>query len=217
MRERTDWLTKGVRGIGAASLLSDLGHEVPTALLPRFLTSDARGLRQRRSGSSRDWRTGSPGSRRFVGGALADDPDRRRAIAVGGYTATAVLSGAIGRRQPSGRSAVLRAGGLGGARAPGPVAQRAARGRRAGRGLRARLRLRADDGQPRGDRRAAARARRWSPRSGCGPRSCSRSSPGCSRRWRSSTRSGICRACSAASASRSGSRSGRCSEAGSAG
>ena len=33
------WLTPGVGGIGAASLLADLGHEVPTALLPTFLTS----------------------------------------------------------------------------------------------------------------------------------------------------------------------------------
>ena len=33
------WLGPSVRGIGAASLLSDLGHEVPTALLPSFLTS----------------------------------------------------------------------------------------------------------------------------------------------------------------------------------
>ncbi|MGH9120005.1 MAG: hypothetical protein ACRD0A_19710, partial [Acidimicrobiales bacterium] len=36
-RER--WLTPGVRGIGGASLLADLGHEVPTALLPSLLTS----------------------------------------------------------------------------------------------------------------------------------------------------------------------------------
>jgi hypothetical protein len=36
---RTEWFTSGVRGISAASLLSDLGHEVPTALLPRFITS----------------------------------------------------------------------------------------------------------------------------------------------------------------------------------
>ena len=36
---KTKWLTPGVGGIGAASLLSDLGHEVPTALLPRFITS----------------------------------------------------------------------------------------------------------------------------------------------------------------------------------
>ena len=34
-----EWLTPGVRGIGAASLLADLGHEVPTSLLPSFLTS----------------------------------------------------------------------------------------------------------------------------------------------------------------------------------
>src|SRR4051794_15336722 len=33
------WLTPGVRGIGTASLLADLGHEVPTALLPALLTS----------------------------------------------------------------------------------------------------------------------------------------------------------------------------------
>ena len=33
------WLTRGVAGIGGASLLSDLGHEVPTSLLPSFLTS----------------------------------------------------------------------------------------------------------------------------------------------------------------------------------
>jgi hypothetical protein len=33
------WLTRGVGGIGAASLLSDLGHEVPTALLPSLLAS----------------------------------------------------------------------------------------------------------------------------------------------------------------------------------
>jgi len=32
-------MTPGVRGIGTASFLADLGHEVPTALLPSFLTS----------------------------------------------------------------------------------------------------------------------------------------------------------------------------------
>lgn len=30
------WLTAGAGGIGVASLLADLGHEVPTALLPSF-------------------------------------------------------------------------------------------------------------------------------------------------------------------------------------
>jgi MFS family permease len=33
------WLTPGVRGIGTASLLADVGHEIPTALLPSLLTS----------------------------------------------------------------------------------------------------------------------------------------------------------------------------------
>lgn len=33
------WFTPGVRGIGFASLLADIGHEIPTALLPSFLSS----------------------------------------------------------------------------------------------------------------------------------------------------------------------------------
>lgn len=33
------WLTPGVGAIGTASLLADFGHEIPTALLPSFLTS----------------------------------------------------------------------------------------------------------------------------------------------------------------------------------
>jgi hypothetical protein len=33
------WLTPGVRGIGAASFLADVGHEIPTALLPNLLTT----------------------------------------------------------------------------------------------------------------------------------------------------------------------------------
>jgi hypothetical protein len=37
-RVQERWLSPGVKGIGAASLLSDMGHEVPTPLLPRLLT-----------------------------------------------------------------------------------------------------------------------------------------------------------------------------------
>jgi hypothetical protein len=33
------WLSRGVAGIGTASFLADLGHEVPTTLLPSLLTS----------------------------------------------------------------------------------------------------------------------------------------------------------------------------------
>jgi hypothetical protein len=34
--DATPWPTPGVRGNGIASLLADLGHEVPTSLLPSF-------------------------------------------------------------------------------------------------------------------------------------------------------------------------------------
>lgn len=33
------WLSPGVRGIGAASFLADVGHQIPTALLPNLLTA----------------------------------------------------------------------------------------------------------------------------------------------------------------------------------
>jgi hypothetical protein len=32
------WVSRDVAGIGGASFLADLGNEVPTALLPTFLT-----------------------------------------------------------------------------------------------------------------------------------------------------------------------------------
>lgn len=36
---RHPWLTPGVAGVGAASMFSDAGHEMTTAMLPAFLTS----------------------------------------------------------------------------------------------------------------------------------------------------------------------------------
>lgn len=89
--EGTNWLTPGVRGIGLASLLADIGHEVPTALLPSLLTSTL-GAPAAALGLIEGIADASAGIARFGGGALADDdPERRRAAAVGGYTATAVL------------------------------------------------------------------------------------------------------------------------------
>src|SRR5204863_2982293 len=82
------WFLPGVRAIGAASLLSDLGHEVPTALLPSFL-SDTLGLGASRAAAAlgliEGIADGASGAARFAGGPLADDPARRRATAVGGY------------------------------------------------------------------------------------------------------------------------------------
>ena len=95
-------------GIGLASFLSDVGHEVPTALLPSFLTStlkapaSALGLIEGISDAV-------AGIARFGGGALADDPSRRRRVAVGGYASTAVLSSAIGVAVAPWQAGVFRA------------------------------------------------------------------------------------------------------------
>lgn len=93
--ERLRWLTPGVRGIGLASLLSDLGHEIPTALLPSFLTS-VLGAPAAALGLIEGVADALSGIAKFVGGPLADDPGRRRSIALGGYTLTAVSSALIG-------------------------------------------------------------------------------------------------------------------------
>ena len=102
------WLTPGVRGIGTASLLADLGHEVPTALLPSFLTSTL-GAPASALGLIEGVSDGLAGAARLGGGALADDPHRRRTVAVGGYTATAVLSGLIGAASAAWQVGLLRA------------------------------------------------------------------------------------------------------------
>jgi MFS family permease len=103
------WLTAGVRGIGTASLLSDLGHEVPTALLPSLLTSTLSAPASA-LGVIEGISDGLAGAARLGGGALADDPHRRRSVAVGGYTTTAILSGLIGAAGAAWQVGVLRAG-----------------------------------------------------------------------------------------------------------
>ncbi len=53
---------------------------------------------------------GAAGIARFAGGALADDPERRRRSALGGYAATAVLSSLIGVATSAWQVGLLRAG-----------------------------------------------------------------------------------------------------------
>ncbi|MEA2195410.1 MAG: hypothetical protein QOG42_1844 [Solirubrobacteraceae bacterium] len=101
------WLTPGVRGIGGASLLADMGHEIPTSLLPALLTGTL-GAPAAALGVIEGVADGLAGAARFAGGALADDPGRRRAIAVGGYGTTAVLSSLIGVATSVWQVAVLR-------------------------------------------------------------------------------------------------------------
>lgn len=107
--DRARWLTPGVGGIGLASLLSDLGHEVPTSLLPSLLTSTLHAPASA-LGLIEGIADGLAGAARLGGGALADDPTRRRSVAVGGYVTTAVLSGLIGGADAVWEVGVLRAG-----------------------------------------------------------------------------------------------------------
>ncbi len=102
------WLTPGVRGIGAASLLADVGHEIPTALLPSLVTTTL-GAPAAALGIIEGVSDGLAGAARFGGGALADDPHRRRATAVGGYASTAVLGSLIGVASSAVQVGALRA------------------------------------------------------------------------------------------------------------
>jgi MFS family permease len=103
------WMTPGVKGIGTASLLADIGHEIPTALLPSLLTSTL-GAPASALGIIEGVSDALAGAARFGGGALADEPSRRRTIAVGGYATTAVLSAGIGATTAVWQVALLRAG-----------------------------------------------------------------------------------------------------------
>ncbi len=100
-------MTPGVGGIGTASFLADVGHEVPTSLMASFVTATL-GAPAAALGLIEGISEGLAGAGRFVGGALADDPRRRRTVAVGGYTATAVLSALIGTTTSVVQAGVLR-------------------------------------------------------------------------------------------------------------
>jgi MFS family permease len=103
------WFGPGVAGIGGASFFADVGHEIPTALLPSLLTSTL-GAPASALGVIEGVSDALAGVARFGGGALADDPQRRRTVAVGGYTTTAVLSAGIGAATAAWQVGLLRAG-----------------------------------------------------------------------------------------------------------
>jgi MFS family permease len=105
--QKRPWLTRGVLGIGLASFLADAGHEVPTALLPGFLTATL-GAPAAALGLIEGLADGAAGGARLLGGALADDPERRRRVAAGGYIGTAVLAALIGLTGAVWQAALLR-------------------------------------------------------------------------------------------------------------
>ena len=101
------WLNRGVAGIGAASFLDDVGKEISTSLLPAFLTSTL-GAPAAALGAIEGIADGLAGAAKVAGGALADDPGRRRTTAMGGYSATAVLNALIGVAGAAWQVGVLR-------------------------------------------------------------------------------------------------------------
>ncbi|MCC6340175.1 MAG: MFS transporter [Acidimicrobiia bacterium] len=108
-RDEGAWFGPGVAGIGTASFFADVGHEIPTALLPSLLTGTL-GASASTLGLTEGVSDGLAGVARLGGGALADDPNRRRTVAVGGYTTTAVLAAATGGATAAWQVGLLRAG-----------------------------------------------------------------------------------------------------------
>jgi MFS family permease len=109
-----------VLGIGVASFFSDVGHEVPTSLLPRLLTTTLSSS-PAALGIIEGVSDGVAGVARLLGGPLADDPERRRQVAIGGYTTTAVLSSSIGLATAPWQVGALRAGAWAARGARGPA------------------------------------------------------------------------------------------------
>ena len=82
------WLTRGVLGIGLASLFSDWGHEAATAILPAFIAS--LGAPAYALGVIEGVSDGLSSFAKLAGGWIADRPAWRRPTGIVGYLATAL-------------------------------------------------------------------------------------------------------------------------------
>jgi MFS family permease len=80
------WLTRGVLGIGLASLFSDWGHEAATAILPAFLAS--LGAPALALGLIEGISDGLSSFAKLAGGWIADRPSLRKPTGIIGYFAT---------------------------------------------------------------------------------------------------------------------------------
>jgi MFS family permease len=88
------WLTRGVFGIGLASLCSDWGHEIGTALLPILLASF--GAPAYALGVIEGVADGFSSFAKLAGGWIADRPALRKPVAVTGYLLTGLSTFAFG-------------------------------------------------------------------------------------------------------------------------
>ncbi|MGA8367868.1 MAG: MFS transporter [Candidatus Acidiferrales bacterium] len=82
------WLTRGVLGIGLASLFSDWGHEAGTAILPAFLAG--MGAPAVALGIIEGVSDGLSSFAKLAGGWIADRPRWRKPTGIIGYFATAL-------------------------------------------------------------------------------------------------------------------------------
>lgn len=102
------WLSRGVLGVGSASLFSDASHELVTSLLPSFLTVSLH-AGPASLGVIEGASDALTGVAKLVGGPLANDPRRRGRLASGGYLGTAVATAAIGLTSAVWQVGLLRA------------------------------------------------------------------------------------------------------------
>src|ERR1700722_1961052 len=84
------WLTRGVLGIGLASLFSDWGHEAATSVLPAFLAS--LGAPPLALGIIEGVSDGLSSFAKLAGGFIADHPRWRKPTGIIGYLTTALTT-----------------------------------------------------------------------------------------------------------------------------
>ncbi len=84
------WFTRGVLGIGLASLFSDWSHEAATAILPAFLAS--LGAPAVALGIIEGVSDGLSSFAKLAGGWIADRPQARKPVGVIGYFATGIAT-----------------------------------------------------------------------------------------------------------------------------
>jgi MFS family permease len=112
------WLTRGVLGIGLASLFSDWGHEAATAILPSFLAS--LGAPAFALGVIEGVSDGLSSFAKLAGGWVADRPRLRKPTGIIGYCATGLSTFAYAFAHSWPAILVLRALGWMGRGSRGP-------------------------------------------------------------------------------------------------
>ena len=107
-KEKEQWISPGLIGVGAASLFSDAGHEMVTSVLPTFLSSTLHSG-PAVLGTIEGISDALVGLSKLAGGPLANDPGRRGRLASSGYLGTAIATAAIGLTTLVWQVAILRA------------------------------------------------------------------------------------------------------------